>query len=127
MNKETTIEEKLAVVAEFMGEKTYNMKTAFYDNEMPHVMSKGHSGYMPVAYHTSYDWIMPVWRKFRDLPLETHSQDTPESFWEPTKYGEYFEMIKSALVASDTPEDCFNILYEAIAWLNSLNQNTTHE
>ena len=65
-----TIEEKNAIIAEFMGLKFKDDDT--YISELKEMKSNGiyfEQGYMTseLKYHTSWDWLMPVVEKIESL------------------------------------------------------------
>jgi len=63
-----------------------------------------------IQYHSSWDWIMPVWIKFRGLAL---------------KNGDYEQWVHSLswyLYSSDSPFRLFDRLVYAIKWYNQNKQ-----
>lgn len=57
------ITEANKLIAEFMGEEIFWEKTAQNPDGNWHLMTLGHQGYIPLKYHSSWDWLMPVIRK----------------------------------------------------------------
>lgn len=66
-----------------------------------------------VKYHTSYDWLIPVWVKFRELRFD----DVEHQF----KHSELKSLIGWMLV-NGTIETTFTELGKAIEWYNSLKK-----
>lgn len=69
-------------------------------------------------YFYSYDWIMPVFFKFRDLVITDESLFIQHDYWikkvvEALKYGD----------VEDKPSKAFFVLIQAITWYNSTQSN----
>ncbi len=88
-----THEEKTRLIAEFDGWDYENM-----------------SDYRRRQFSTSYDWLIPVWHKFRDLRFE----DLKHEF----SHSNIKNMIRQELTIG-TAWDLFNELAEAIEWYNT--------
>lgn len=94
-NNQMTTRQKNKVIAEF---DNYDIVEGLDLNDQLH-------------YHESYDWLMPVWVKFRDLyPKDrgTHSY--------------HCHKICGIILNSGTSE-AFEELYKAIEWYNSQTKN----
>lgn len=65
-----------------------------------------------LRFHDSWDWIMPVWIKFRDL-------------FEPpnTKHEDWINSLQWYLFSSDSPKRFAERLAYAIKWYNSTKTN----
>lgn len=108
--KENEIIEGNKLIAEFDNKDCHLMKSAEYPDGFYYSLSKGHGGLEPLQYHSSYDWLMPVWFKFIDL-----------------KFTEMKDMIqhsnyKQAISHSICYEDLLNanaLLATAIKWYNT--------
>jgi hypothetical protein len=69
-------------------------------------------------YHSSFDWIMPVYFKFRDLSDIQEERFTQHDYWikkivEALKYGD----------KDDCPSKAFVKIVEAIQWYNQQTIN----
>ena len=60
-------------------------------------------------YHESFDWLMPVWIKFRGLSLQN------------ADYEQWVHSLSWYLYSSDTPFRLFDRLVYAIQWYNTQN------
>jgi len=90
------------LIAEFMGkEEGYNE----------------HGVWQPFQYHSSWDWLMPVWHKFRDLRFKDETKSKLHT--------NYVARLAQDL-AYGTISEFFNNIQIAIEWYNqqSINQNT---
>lgn len=68
-------------------------------------------------YHTSWDWIMPVWVKFRDLDFVEDSESDH-------KHMDWINSLQWYLFSSDEPKRFAERLAYAIKWYNSQSPNT---
>ncbi len=66
-----------------------------------------------LRYHKSYDWLHPVWVKFRDLDIWKLQSYQKLDFWNLYQRIAYALLYKTVL-------DAFKILVEAIEWYNSI-------
>ncbi len=69
-----------------------------------------------MQYHKSYDWLMPVWFKFRDLKKD--KEFVKNNFIE-------FSCKKNIIADSileKSISEAHKLLYEAITWYNQLNK-----
>ena len=73
-----------------------------------------------LEYHTSYDWLMPVWVKFRDMESELNKLNV-FAIMEDFIY--HFYMVERALTRSKllVPIQAFRALVSAVKWLNSID------
>ncbi len=91
------------VLAEFMGQhvtpnalrRNVVMGKSFYECEL--------------QYHSSWDWLLPVWIKFRDLKVDD---------FDYIDHSYCVDHLKDLLFRSDSPSDFFPHLVEAIKWYN---------
>ncbi len=60
-------------------------------------------------YHSSFDWLMPVWTKFYNLEDSLHPDYIPDYEW-------YIGKIKGELLYNNTPHQAFLRLVDAISW-----------
>lgn len=67
-----------------------------------------HWGSKLTQYHTSFDWLMPVWFKFRDM-------EAPPEQW--LKHEEWKEVIARAITFGDI-NLAHSRLVDGIAWYN---------
>jgi hypothetical protein len=89
---EKNLREGAELIAKFIG--------AEYDSEL--------------KYNTSWDLLMPIWKKFRVW------------CWENTMYNSDFEKHKEAFMSGVFNADChesFNAITKALAWRNSLDNH----
>lgn len=103
--KPTQIEDS-KTIAEFMGEKKIHEKEGrvwVLENPVRHQQDVHHY----TKYHTSWDWLMPVWVKFSDLQLEDNS------IFMAHRYS------ISQIILFMTTEEAFTALANAIKWYNS--------
>lgn len=104
-----THEEKTRIIAEFDGWE-------FVANDKNHPLGYfTKNEFIPCSngalqYYRSYDWLMPVWHKFRDLRFET----TLDIF----THTNIKNMIRQELTIG-TVESLFCELAEAIEWYNT--------
>lgn len=103
------------VIARFMGGKpseyhmpkgTYIFFDQLYHGQQLHAYKK-------MKYSTSWDWLMPVWYKFRDLQFRT--------FGHNSDWIEHCGYISDAILNKGISET-FSVLVEAIKWYNSLKK-----
>ena len=92
-----TLQEQLKQMAEFVGWQHIPMQ--FMDGTVLPIK-------MP-PYNTSYDALMPVWVKYRDLQI-----DHPE-------YYKYWDAVYDYL-AVESISSTFQALSDAITWYNSI-------
>lgn len=74
------------------------------------------SGYLKsdeMKYQTSWEWIMPVWIKFRNLNLDLEGE-----------YGKWINSLQWYLFSSDEPKIFAERLAYAIKWYNSQSTAT---
>jgi hypothetical protein len=86
------------LMAEFMGDE-YSLAVSKVNE------NNGH-------YHLSFDWIIPVWYKFRDLQINDH------------QHWFFCEHVKEAL-CNKTLDDVYNVLGDALMWYKGLPQQIT--
>jgi hypothetical protein len=90
------------LMAEFMGFKndgTTFIVFGFVNNKIS------------VKFHTSYDWLMPVWVKFRDM----YEPELGKALWDVK------ENIKTIIVMKPI-EEAFEELGKAIEWYNTIKK-----
>lgn len=68
-----------------------------------------------LQYHESYDWLMPVWAKFRELNFEDNA------VLEIQFLTNYRQCIRS--LSRGTITDFYNALIKAVEWYNSTVKN----
>jgi len=69
-------------------------------------------------YHTSRDWLHPVWEKFRDI---TYNYANKYSEEELENINVYHSNIRYN-ITDGTPLEAFTALHSAIVWFNSINK-----
>jgi len=75
-------------------------------------------------YRNSWNWIHPVWEKFRDMKKDNLYASSLGSFKKMTidiMHREYCNKIRPH-ITDGTKMEAFTTLYEAITWFNSLNR-----
>ncbi len=70
-----------------------------------------------LLYNSSWDWLMPVWQKFRSL--NWYGQDYCSSYSHTHRY---FVFIISNKLVNTSIDDVFNELVEGIKWYNKINK-----
>ena len=105
-----THEEKTRIIAEFDGCEFHN-DDEFYE----HGYFLKDTSMVPLEineleYDLSYDWLMPVWHKFRDLRFRSINDQFTHSHYKES-------IIKE--IANGNEETLFNALAEAIEWYNT--------
>jgi hypothetical protein len=66
-----------------------------------------------VFYHDSYDWLMPVWVKFRELRFDDSKQRA--------RFAKRRQDIRYAMTEGTVPE-LFAALVEAVRWWNEVKK-----
>lgn len=114
--KATTTEEKNKVLVEFMEYKHHEEYRDQFDEFHAERWSKDDERDLcSLNYDESYDWLMPVWRKFRDLNTPVLWGDNLSKFHNMSKE------IARSIVCENTPDKAFDLLVEAVEWYNSIN------
>lgn len=67
-----------------------------------------------LKYHSNWNWLIPVWIKFRDLPYLRIK--------EVLEHAEYMEYIQRAICQNETPSEAFEALVKGIIWYNSIKK-----
>lgn len=62
-----------------------------------------------MQYHSSWNWIMPVWMKFRDIGIDNIKNE---------EYQKWLDALRWYLFSAKVPKDLFERLYYAIVWHN---------
>ena len=74
-------------------------------------------------YHTSYDWLMPVWAKFRALKFPApHTDEWVNGEGLYMEHSGKCDVIRSAITDSDSPMNVFIVLSNAIIWYQSIKK-----
>jgi len=98
------------LIAEFMGfkEEPFNRVHNMFTKEGEQWFTAHNS-----QYHTSWDWLMPAWLKFRELKFD----DVKHQFY----HSKHKEMISRviAYMNDGTPKLAFEALSIAIKWYNT--------
>jgi hypothetical protein len=99
------------LIAEFMGWERYSRNSFKCPNIYP-IENTQHYGWTTflseqLEFNVRWDWIMPVWMKFRDLDLESN----PE-------YEQWIHSLQWYLFSSDEPGRFCDRLVYAIKWYN---------
>jgi hypothetical protein len=66
-------------------------------------------------YHKEFNWLMPVWYKFRDLKFEGFHGHR-------ISHENFVFRISAAILHKDSPEPAFNELVKGIDWYNTIKQ-----
>lgn len=69
-----------------------------------------------LKYHTSWDWLMPAFYKFRNLKLSVVDEGFNDH------YSRHLEMVATAIVHYNI-EKAFERFVKAIVWYNNQKQN----
>jgi len=106
---EVTIDHMNEAIAMFMGGIPDGKKYMIFPNNEIFIY---HSDYnSQLKYHSSWDWLMNVWHKFRDLKFKDDKLIMQHSDWKsPIDNAICYQSIDSAHV----------LLYRAIQWYNSI-------
>ena len=99
--------EILKMIADFMQLETVLI------NEKWRWESK-HDGVHELRYDSSYDWLMPVWFKFRNLGIEIKGVTYKQNFRQIS------ESFKNGITSSDI-KGAYNDAAMAIKWYNMYN------
>lgn len=103
MTEQITIEQQNAEIARFEGRLFYGRYTI--DSYGPDT----HNAYPEMKYHSSWDWLMPAWYKFRDIKFHNGRLEKEHSDWKsPIDNAICYQGIESAHL----------LLFHAIKWLN---------
>ena len=116
---EVTLEQKIIIVMLFDGWVKFTDNFIGYENPdtLESLTEKGLSRKIQFDhkfYHNSYDYLMPVWVKFRRLSDVRQMNESDQHY--------YFKLKKdilSVMEGCDTPESLFHVIYKAISWLQS--------
>lgn len=107
------------LIAEFMGANnvnTINQYVLRYPKLFPN--GAGICWEEDFKYHSSWDWLIPVYKKFDKIKVFNHTE----------KYHEYVEMCNNndTIISLYCIESAFIQIVRAIEWYNqqSINQNT---
>lgn len=71
------------------------------------------------SYYESYDCLMPVWHKFRDLRFNSDNIKYEQNI---RTFQYWRDKIQNAILNYDSPSRAFLELSGAIQWLNTLEQ-----
>jgi hypothetical protein len=114
-----TVKEEVKDIAsgnEILG--LFDGATSYYDGRYgklwSHPLIKG--THFNLQYNSSWDWLMPVWYKFRDLKFEGEEVSQEHALFSMA--------INVAIIhkCKDSPLPAFNELVSAINWYNTIKQ-----
>lgn len=113
------LNEQLKIVAEFMELKGFEDDRYGWMWKDP--TSDKNGSCFALKYNKSYDWLIPVWVKFRDLDFNIINQHR----WDFEELGKYtmHRKIRESIVqnlAYCEIEKAFSNLVEGIVWYNEL-------
>lgn len=97
------------LIARFLGgvtQKATSYSIHDYPNELPKHILKD------LKYHKSWDWLMPVWIKFRNLEFSEDSQSDHD-------HRDWINSLQWYLFSSDEPKRFAERMVFAIKWYNS--------
>lgn len=117
MNEPTT-DQMNEAVALFMGGIycQHPDQIFFNDRHMGYKLSIGWWNVNNLKYHSSWDWVHPVWEKFRDLtPFKKSHQR-----WNHERHKD----IISLALSHGTIEMVHESLYKGIKWFNKVNNQS---
>lgn len=108
------MKENNEIIARFMGaiHVTNNLGEHWLFKTPPSKMATG-MRWTYLCYHDSFDWLMPVWMKFRDLQFEKENE---------SKHGDWVISLQWYLFSSDSPARLADRLTYAIEWYNTTKQ-----
>lgn len=106
MANQPTIEQMNEVVALFMDLEPRFVK--YPNSQLDRIEVWRNSKSVPIEYHTSWDWLMPVWIKFRSLELFGNEE-----------YNDWIGSLSWYLYCASDPSTFQERLYYAIQWYNS--------
>ena len=108
------------VLAEFMGYRYFTWQEVKGFGQAgwckhDHASPKLANGFLcrttkELSYHTSWDWLMPVWIKFRDLEFAGKN----EMLHSKVKHDLFHKLYRA-----NSPSDFFHHLVEAVKWYQS--------
>ena len=114
---EQEIREGSEILALFEGSNFCNDDIETYPNGYFIFEDTGAIESKDMVYHTSYDWLMPVWVKFRDM-METYPPTNQQDFLDGYSH---LQLIKHAI--ADKPiTEAFRALVSAVKWYNSIQK-----
>lgn len=115
MDNNVTLDDKLRTVAEFSGFKHLGGQRFSSEGILFGVESETTWFIDEMKFHTSYDWLMEAWVKFRDLETDI---TTGQQIGRETMC----HIIAEHLAYSPISK-AFDALHEAIQWHNGLNKD----
>lgn len=104
---EQTVQEQNKIIAEWMGAVYDGRKYWRYPNGKLIIHSNEYRSEM--KYHSSWDWLMPAWYKFRDLAFTDRKNEIPHSH--------HCQSISRAICYEDIGS-AYSRLSNAVEWYN---------
>lgn len=117
-----TLEEQIKIVMEFCDWKTIGC--SMDDNVIYFHIQPDKNRKFPTTtklskgthYHNDWNWLMPVWIKYRRTYIGELSYENQ------LDYFKYKRQIIDIMTRTDTPQELFNTLADAIQWLNKIKK-----
>ena len=106
------MKEKSKLLADFMQQKYVGEYGWHSDDYFKNALEDNFGDILECEYHSSYEWLMPVWKKFRDL-------DIKEDGYNKLAHMVHCGKIRIAL-CDETIKETFELLSEAIEWYNTI-------
>ncbi len=102
-----TTEEGNKLIAEFMGVKPTNVNEQVYN-----IPEFGCMHFTQMKYDSSWDWLMPVYRKTAEIGLWMMTNGYDKAWIEKGKEIEY------AILTEETPQRAATLIAQLIEWYN---------
>lgn len=125
MSTEATAEMMNEVIARFMGGTRiqHPEQKFFSEDHFGYVCHKGHWwNEKKLQYHTSWDWLMPVGKKIRDLLSDMQKKRPPHT----ACHGDVIEVDIHCAVSSYNIVNTHKHMYTFITWYNEYQQKQTN-
>lgn len=129
MSTEVTTEMMNEVIARFMGGKRvqHPEQIFFSEDHFGYVCHKGHWwNENNLQYHTSWDWLMPVWKKAAVILFDIRGDLNDEKYLEAHRITKAFMEACQKAEISKAHEAVYKAV-QFITWYNDNQQKQTNE
>jgi len=109
MTNSPTISEMNEVIARFMGATLFEYVDGYAVLDLTRDGINNKIYVYSLKYHSSYDWLMPVWNKFIDLTFDDEGAESKHAELK-TKIGHAILYARISIAHGD--------LYQGIQWFN---------